>query len=345
MSLSVVYLFCIYLSVVRVHVDEASVLVFPVTHLCRFFPFYPLRLSRSFFFSVLFFSHASLFRSLSLVGLLPSLFLSFVCRFFATFETEVMYQQKTLSNISEVSQILREVQRSWTFLQNLFIYSEEVKKELPQQATRFVEIDKSVKEILKIGEANPIIKVFCSQEGILQRLEAAEKELNICEKALNEFMDSKRMTFPRFYFVSSVDLLDILSNGNSPGKVMQHMSKVFQAIQTFQLDSDTDQKEENQLQQLGARPHAVGMESCVGKETVKFPVSLHLTGKVKKNKRRAQAGRSSQEERKRSCSSFFLSVKIKERKTPLSISSSSIMRRRRWDVSIYRRRKDGRSIS
>ncbi|PHJ15457.1 dynein heavy chain family protein, partial [Cystoisospora suis] len=208
-------------------------------------------------------------------------------RFFATFETEVMYQQKTLSNISEVSQILREVQRSWTFLENLFIYSEEVKKELPEQATRFVEIDKSVKEILKIGASNPIMKVFCSREGILQQLEGAEKELNICEKALNEFMDSKRMTFPRFYFVSSVDLLDILSNGNSPGKVMQHMSKVFQAIQTFQLDTDGDavgdkreEEEEEKPQQPGARPHAIGMESCVGKETVKFPVSLHLTGKV-----------------------------------------------------------------
>lgn len=203
-------------------------------------------------------------------------------RFFATFETEVLYQQKTLSNISEVSQILREVQRSWTFLENLFIYSEEVKKELPEQAARFVEIDRSVKEILLIGKENPIVKVFCSQDGILQRLESAEKELSICEKALNEFMDSKRMTFPRFYFVSSVDLLDILSNGNSPAKVMPHMSKVFQAIQTFQLDEgNAAGGEDAETRGSGRRPHAIGMESCVGKETVRFPASLHLTGKVK----------------------------------------------------------------
>lgn len=40
-------------------------------------------------------------------------------------------------------------------------------------------------------------------------------------------MDSKRRAFPRFYFVSPADLLDILSNGNNPNKVMIHMPKIF----------------------------------------------------------------------------------------------------------------------
>lgn len=35
----------------------------------------------------------------------------------------------------------------------------------------------------------------------------------------------------RFYFVSTADLLDILSNGNSPTRVMMHMSKCFQVTQ------------------------------------------------------------------------------------------------------------------
>jgi len=41
----------------------------------------------------------------------------------------------------------------------------------------------------------------------------------VCEKALNEFLDSKRRAFPRFYFMSAADLLDILANGNNPGKI------------------------------------------------------------------------------------------------------------------------------
>jgi hypothetical protein len=43
--------------------------------------------------------------------------------------------------------------------------------------------------------------------------------LQVCEKALADYMESKCRAFPRFYFVSTADLLDILSNGNSPAKV------------------------------------------------------------------------------------------------------------------------------
>lgn len=60
---------------------------------------------------------------------------------------------------------------------------------------------------------------FCTSDGLLRRLEEIEENLKVCEKALMEFLDSKRRAFPRFYFVSVNDLLDILSNGNSPEKV------------------------------------------------------------------------------------------------------------------------------
>lgn len=43
--------------------------------------------------------------------------------------------------------------------------------------------------------------------------------LAVCEKALAEYLETKRLAFPRFYFVSSADLLDILSNGTEPVEV------------------------------------------------------------------------------------------------------------------------------
>lgn len=45
------------------------------------------------------------------------------------------------------------------------------------------------------------------------------RRLSLCEKALAEYLETKRLAFPRFYFVSSADLLDILSKGNQPIEV------------------------------------------------------------------------------------------------------------------------------
>lgn len=84
-----------------------------------------------------------------------------------------------------------------------------------------------MKEIMKGGESEKNCIKFCTASGLLKRLEKIQKDLKVCEKALNEFLDSKRRAFPRFYFVSVNDLLDILSNGNSPAKINRHMSKIF----------------------------------------------------------------------------------------------------------------------
>lgn len=51
---------------------------------------------------------------------------------------------------------------------------------------------------------------------LYDRLESIQVDLALCEKALAEYLETKRLAFPRFYFVSSADLLDILSNGNNP---------------------------------------------------------------------------------------------------------------------------------
>ena len=81
-------------------------------------------------------------------------------------------------------------------------------------------------------------------------------------------MQQKKIAFPRFFFVSSADLLDILSNGNAPQKVMIHMPKIISAMETLELLEE------------GVRPFAKGMHACVGKEFVEFTTDLKLMGKV-----------------------------------------------------------------
>ncbi|CAJ1331853.1 unnamed protein product [Effrenium voratum] len=194
----------------------------------------------------------------------------FASRFLSTFEEQVLYWQKTLAIISETSTLLSEVIRTWVFLENLFIHSEEVKKELPDETERFLEIDDDVQALLRKGFEARFAKVFC-EPTIFQILEKTQVQLQMCEKALNEFMDGKRQAFPRFYFMSSADLLDVLSNGNNPTRVVHHFPKFFNAIEKYDLKFPDGPS---------ARPVATGMHACIGIEHVPFPEELPLIGKV-----------------------------------------------------------------
>lgn len=189
-------------------------------------------------------------------------------KYVAYYEKKVEKWKQDLGSVYEVVQLLSEVQKTWSFLENLFIQSEEVKKELPRESEQFVGIDKDMKEIMKQGETVKNAIKFCTSEGLLKHLEQIQKDLKVCEKALNEFLDSKRRAFPRFYFVSVNDLLDILSNGNNPQKINRHMAKIFQAVGKFTL------------KETGDRPTATEMISCVGTETVPYTKELKLEGKV-----------------------------------------------------------------
>ena len=75
----------------------------------------------------------------------------FSSRYLSTFEKRITNWNQALGAVSEIVIALGEVQRSWSFLENLFIHSEEVKKELPKESVKFVDIDKDVKRILADG--------------------------------------------------------------------------------------------------------------------------------------------------------------------------------------------------
>lgn len=80
----------------------------------------------------------------------------------------------------------------------------------------------SLKVLLEdIGKTPNVVRAT-NKSGLYEKLEALQTDLTKCEKALAEYLETKRLAYPRFYFVSSADLLDILSNGNQPELVCRY---------------------------------------------------------------------------------------------------------------------------
>ena len=73
--------------------------------------------------------------------------------------------------------------------------------------------------LMKEAEKTPNVVQATNRPKLYDELENIQERLAVCEKALAEYLETKRLAFPRFYFISSSDLLDILSKGNQPIKV------------------------------------------------------------------------------------------------------------------------------
>jgi dynein heavy chain len=187
-------------------------------------------------------------------------------KYIAHFSTEVTEWQKKLSQADQVITILLEVQRTWSHLESIFIGSEDIRKQLPDDSQRFDGIDKDFKQICEENQRDLNVVACTNRNGLYERLENIQSRLSLCEKALAEYLETKRLTFPRFYFVSSADLLDILSNGNEPEKVMKHLTKLFDSMAKLKLDKSKAKT-------------ALAMTAKDGEE-VDFPSPCDLSGQV-----------------------------------------------------------------
>ena len=72
---------------------------------------------------------------------------------------------------------------------------------------------------------DPVIKRCCEAPNRLHDLQNISDGLEKCQKSLNDYLDSKRNAFPRFFFISDDELLSILGNSD-PLCVQEHMIKV-----------------------------------------------------------------------------------------------------------------------
>jgi dynein heavy chain, axonemal len=157
--------------------------------------------------------------------------------------------QRLLADVDVVTSTWEDVQKRWQAMRAIFGGSADIRKQIPEQCVRFDKVDKDFKSLMSSAagtvaataahtKADKILDV-CSVEGRLKRLQWQLMELESCEKALQNYLETKRIAFPRFYFMSPSNLLDLLARGADPHAVTHHLSKIFDNLHALEWQKDS----------------------------------------------------------------------------------------------------------
>eukprot|EP01135_Chromosphaera_perkinsii_P008555 Nk52_evm21s1400 gene=Nk52_evmTU21s1400 len=164
-------------------------------------------------------------------------------KFVAHFYSDILAWQKKLAQIENVFIGWTEIQHAWLNMAEIFKSSADLRSKLPKETEEFDQLHNDWKDVLeKLASYKSAIEAS-EHPGILQTFDKFLKNFQRSEKALTEYLNSKRNEFPRFYFVSSHDLMDILAHGHEPRKISNHCSKIFDNIGKLEFKDDESSKE------------------------------------------------------------------------------------------------------
>ncbi|OQS02753.1 dynein heavy chain, partial [Thraustotheca clavata] len=157
-------------------------------------------------------------------------------RYIMGVKDEVERWNKKLALLSETIDEWVTCQRNWMYLETIFC-AEDIQKQLPIEAQKFQLVDKNWKTtMIRTNDDPACLRAVENGSEMLDQFKASNQLLEEIQKSLEDYLETKRMAFPRFYFLSNDELLEILSQTRDPRAVQPHLGKCFDAMKSVHFD-------------------------------------------------------------------------------------------------------------
>ena len=156
-------------------------------------------------------------------------------KFYGSFQHRIDEWERCLSSISEVVESILGVQRKWIYLESIFMSGGDIAKQLPQEHSLFVNVNTDFFKVMEMFSIEPNARRSCTADGLLATISGMDEGLEQIQRSLDQYLETKRIVFPRFYFVSDDDLLEILGQSKDPMAVQKHLKKCFEGIKSIKM--------------------------------------------------------------------------------------------------------------
>jgi dynein heavy chain 1, cytosolic len=158
--------------------------------------------------------------------------------YYKEFEEEALSWIAKLNRINEVFDVWIDVQRRWVYLDGIFVGSADTKHLLPNETQKFQNVNTEFLTLMKKVSKSPLVLDILNIQGIQKLLERLADLLAKIQKALGEYLERERSSFPRFYFVGDEDLLEIIGNTKNIPRLQNHFKKMFAGVHMIILNED-----------------------------------------------------------------------------------------------------------
>ncbi|KAL0969613.1 hypothetical protein UPYG_G00229830 [Umbra pygmaea] len=159
--------------------------------------------------------------------------------YYKVFEEDALSWEDKLNRIMALFDVWIDVQRRWVYLEGIFTGSADIKHLLPVETQRFSSISTEFLALMKKVTKSPLVMDVLNIQGVQRSLERLADLLGKIQKALGEYLERERSSFPRFYFVGDEDLLEIIGNSKNVAKLQKHFKKMFAGVSSILLNEES----------------------------------------------------------------------------------------------------------